>query len=539
MTSPSRSSSTPSRGPSRRTAGLLIPLFSIRTRRSWGIGDIADLPELARWVAEEGGQKLVQLLPVCDLPGNETSPYSAATSFGIDPMYIAVDRLADVRDDDRDALLGPDGHGLLDYLRGTKAVDYPTVRRTKTRFLRAAAERFHANEWANKTKRAQSLAAFIEAERAWLADYAFFRALKTRFGDSWWRAWPAGVRDRDEGVLREHEAELRFEIFTHQYLQWIAHEQWSEARRIVNAMGVELMGDLPFMVGVDSADVWGNQGEFHVDATLGVPGDAFSPEGQDWGLPSYDWPAMDATGLSWVKRRAAEMGSMFDRFRVDHLVGYYRMYVRPKTGEPSHFVPGSEREQIARGEAVLRALVEAAGTVGASIVAEDLGTIPPFVRTSLDRLAIPGYKVLCWEKDGDVFRDPARYPIVSLATSGTHDTDALATWWETLSFDERKHALNDIPALRAVAGLRDVDRFTLPVHDALFDALYGAASELVLLPIQDVFGMRDRINTPGMIGPANWSWRLPAPIEELRENAHVRGRLHAARDRVRRFGRSQ
>ena len=124
MASPSRTSHSPapsrtSRAPSRRTAGVLIPLFSIRTRRSWGIGDIADLPELARWVAEEAGQRLVQLLPVCDLPGSETSPYSAATSFGIDPMYIAIDRLEDVRDVDRAALLGPDGDGVLDYLRGT------------------------------------------------------------------------------------------------------------------------------------------------------------------------------------------------------------------------------------------------------------------------------------------------------------------------------------------------------------------------------------------------------------------------------------
>ena len=105
-----------------RLAGVLVPLFSVRTRRSWGIGDIADLPELARWIVQEGGQRLVQILPIGSLPGNETSPYSAATSFGIDPMYVAVDRLEDVRDGDRSALLGPDGDATLDYLRGTKSV---------------------------------------------------------------------------------------------------------------------------------------------------------------------------------------------------------------------------------------------------------------------------------------------------------------------------------------------------------------------------------------------------------------------------------
>ena len=545
MPSPSRPSLPPSsrRREPRRIAGVLVPLFSVRTHRSWGIGDIGDLEPFARWMLEDAGQKLVQLLPIGSLPGDETSPYSAATSFGIDPMYIAVDRLEDVRRDDHAALLGPDGDKTLEYLHGTKSVDYRTVRAVKRRFLRAAAERFYAREWGTSSKRGSALAAFCEEQRDWLDDYALFHALKQRFGQSWWRAWPSGVRDRDPRVLAEHAEELRLEIFAEKYLQWIAYQQWSDARRAINAMGVELMGDLPFMVGIDSADVWGRRGDFVLDATLGVPGDAFSPEGQDWGLPVYDWAAMDGSGLSWVRNRAAAMGRLYDRFRLDHLVGYYRMYVRPKpkadgaARDAPRFVPELEPDQILRGEKALNAIVEAAASVGASIVAEDLGTIPPFVRASLETLGIPGYKVLCWEKDFDVFREPSTFPRCSLATSGTHDTDALATWWESLGFDERRHALSEIPALRAIAGERDVDRFTPKVHDALLDALYGAGSDLVLLPIQDIFGTRDRVNTPGMVGSENWSYRFPAPIEELRKSPEIAGRMRAAKERVERSGR--
>jgi len=186
---------------------------------------------------------------------------------------------------------------------------------------------------------------------------------------------------------------------------------------------------------------------------------------------------------------------------------------------------------------VLGGMIEVAADVGAQIVAEDLGTVPDFVRGSLGKLKIPGYKVMCWEKDGDVFRDPTKWPALSLGTSGTHDTDALATWWESMRFDERRHALQEIPALRGIAALRDVDRFTPQVHDALLDALYGSASDLVLLPIQDVFGTRDRVNKPGVVGSENWSYRLPEAIEDLRQKPEISQRMKVAKELVKKHGR--
>jgi len=515
----------------KKIAGILVPLFSVRTARSAGIGDIGDLPDLARF-ALEAGQKLVQLLPIGELPEGETSPYSSATSFAIDPMYVAIDRLEDVREDDRLALFGPDGEEGFARMCEAKEVDYGAVRAFKRRILFAAFDRFYVNEWVRDSARAQSLRRFMEAERGWLADYALFRSLKRRFGESWWLAWPEGVRDRNPEVLAEHARELEHGILRKSYIQWIAHGQWAEARRTVNALGVELMGDLPFMVGVDSADVWAHRSDFATDASLGVPGDPWIPEGQDWGLPAYDWEAMDRNGLEWVRRRSNAMGRLFDRFRVDHLVGYYRMYVRPKSKEAPRWVPAEEPQQIARGEKVLAAIVESAKSVGARVIAEDLGTIPPFVTASLAKLKLPGYRVLMWEKDGEVFRDPATWPYVSLGTAGTHDTITLATWWESLRYDERRHALTDIPSMKLVAHDREVDRLTPAVHDRLLDALYCAGSELVLLSIQDIFGSKDRVNVPGVTLPNNWRYRLPDTLENLRKQPEVVQRLHVARDLV-------
>ena len=165
-----------------------------------------------------------------------------------------------------------------------------------------------------------------------------------------------------------------------------------------------------------------------------------------------------------------------------------------------------------------------AGQVAGPVVAEDLGVVPDFVRRSLARLAIPGYKVLRWEREwkttGQPFKDPERYPAVSVATSGTHDTEPMAIWWEGASRDEkeavlaissvRKHLTDDdmVSALEA-PGLPHA------VHEALLESLYGAGSNLLILPIQDVFGWRYRINQPATISAENWTWRLPWGSDQL------------------------
>ena len=258
--------------------------------------------------------------------------------------------------------------------------------------------------------------------------------------------------------------ELADDILYRQYVQWVAQEQWKPPGTATH--GVALFGDLPFMVSGDSADVWARQDEFRLDASLGVPPDAFSETGQDWGLPVYRWDVVAAREFDWLRARARRNAVLFDGYRVDHLVGFYRTFFRPHDGGPAQFTPAEEEAQTRLGERVLQVLREP----GAEIIAEDLGVVPDFVRASLARQQIPGYKVLRWERqwhtDGRPFKDPAEYPACAVATSGTHDTEPLVTWWEEAPAEE-KEAVLAIPSVRARLG--DGDR----VLDALIEALAG------------------------------------------------------------------
>ena len=192
--------------------------------------------------------------------------------------------------------------------------------------------------------------------------------------------------------------------------------------------------------------------------------------------------------------RARRQVELYDGFRVDHLVGFYRTYVRPLDGRRPYFMPADEPEQIALGETVMRILVE----TDADVSVEDLGTVPDFVRESIARLGLPGYKVLRWEP-----ADPTLYPPLSVAMTGTHDTEPLAVWWESLTPEER-----------ARFGPDSV-QYDGAVRDYIVEKIYNAGSNLVLLPIQDAFGWRDRINLPATIGDANWTYALPWPCDTL------------------------
>jgi 4-alpha-glucanotransferase len=317
----------------------------------------------------------------------------------------------------------------------------------------------------------------------------------------------APLRDRDPSAMADARAELADEILFYAYLQWLAADQWTEARE---AADIGVFGDFPFMVSRDSADVWARQEDFRMDASVGAPPDAFSETGQDWGFPAYRWREIAAGGFHWLAARARRNAEIYDAYRVDHLVGFFRTYVRETDGAAA-FVPGDEPEQIRQGERVLDVL----SAPGARLIAEDLGVIPAFVRETLARLGIPGFKVLRWERewdaDGRPFKDPKTYPPTSVATSGTHDTETNAEWWNEAPIEER----------RAVAAVLGEGRcnpdapFETPVRDAILDALFTSGSDIALVPIQDVFGWRERVNTPALVSDENWTWRLPWPVEDL------------------------
>jgi 4-alpha-glucanotransferase len=502
---------------STRRAGALVPLFSIPSSRSWGIGEIGDIEPMARWL-ESAGLRLLQLLPINEMPPGQTSPYSALSAMAVDPQFISMGALEDFDALGGEAGLEPELRATLDAVRMSSTIDYAGVRGLKQRVLRRAYEHFRETERASGTRRAAAFRVYMEQQAWWLDDYALFRALHARFEERAWTDWPEPLRVREPRALEGARAELADDILFRQYLQWIAGDQWGSARDAAGS--VALFGDLPFMVSGDSADVWARQDEFRLDASVGVPPDAFSESGQDWGLPVYRWDVLAQRDYDWLRIRARRNADLYDGYRVDHLVGFYRTFFRPNDGGRPQFTPCDEPAQLRLGERVLDVLREP----GAEIIAEDLGVVPDFVRESLRRLTVPGYKVFRWERrwhdPGQPFIDPRDYPAVSVATSGTHDTEPMVIWWEGAPREEREAVLT-IPSIREQVTEEDRTRaFTdssLPhvVREALLEVLFASGADLLILPIQDMFGWRDRINQPATVNNDNWTWRLPWPCDRL------------------------
>ena len=506
-----------SRSTESRRAGILVPLFSVPSSQSWGIGEFTDFPRFGAWL-ERAGQRVVLMLPLSEMPPGETSPYSALSVMAIDPQFITLDAVDDFRAIGGEAALEPELRGEIAVARAAGAIDYAHVRHLKEVALRRSFARFKDDEWAKDGARAGALREYISAQSWWLDDYALFRALKKHHGKQLWLEWPEPIRVRRPEALAAARVDLADEVLYRQYLQWIAGSQWAAARAALP--GVKVFGDLPFAVGTESADVWARQDEFRLDLSIGVPPDAFSATGQDWRLPAYRWDVLAERDFTLLRQRAERCADLFDGYRVDHLVGFFRMYTRPMSGGQGSFTPVEQSAQQALGEWILGVFQQS----GAEIIAEDLGVVPDFVRDSLARLSIPGYKVLRWERDwhvqGQPFKDPSTYARVAVATSGTHDTEPLAVWWETAAPDERE-AILEIPSIRSCLNADDRMRavqstdLSSSMRNALLEALFGSGADLLVLPIQDVFGWRDRINEPATIGPHNWSWKLPWESDRL------------------------
>lgn len=505
---------------SARRSGISTPLFSIASSASWGIGEFPDLAPFAKW-AVEAGQSAVLLLPIGELTLAERSPYSAMTAMALDPTYIHLPALADFGGLGGELAFEPEDTRALAAIRRSARVPYETIRRLKHKWLRRSWDRFLRLEVAKGTPRARHFEAYTKLEAWWLEEYALFRALHARHDEAPWWDWPAPLAAAGPDAVKRARAELHHEMTYRMYLQWVAAQQWDEARRL--AWPVKVYGDVPFMIGRDSADVWARQGQFMSDATVGAPPDAFSTEGQDWSLPPWRWEVMQADGFTWMKARARRSAALFDGFRLDHLVGLYRTYIRPlDPSQPARFVPAKQIEQIGLGETLVGIF---AGS-GADVIAEDLGTVPAYVRESMARLAVPGFRVLRWERRWDLPGkppiDPREFPELSVATTGTHDTEPLA-------------ALAASGVRRPGSGVRR--GAALEAVDATLASLLAAGSSFTLIPIQDAFGWRDRINTPNVVSEENWTWRVPRPVDSWLDWPEGVARADRLREMTRAAGR--
>ena len=498
----------------KRHAGAIVPLFSAPGTRSWGLGELPDLVPLATWLSGAGFDRLM-ILPIGPAAGGDTSPYSAISAMAIDPMYIGIEQMTEFSRAGGVAAIGEEARADLDAVRRSHAVDYERVRRVKSAALGRAFDFFFAEEWAQLTLRASELAGYISRERWWLDDYALYQAVAHSIGLMDWRDWPPPLRDREPAALDEARRMLSREVLRHQYLQWIAETQWQQARVAMHERGVTVIGDLPFMVSGAGPDVWVRRQQVMFDVRLGVPPDAFSATGQDWGLPTYRWDRIAVTNFAWMRQRARRMAALYDGYRVDHLVGLYRTFGRPIHGGEPFFNPFDEPTQRAQGEALLGILLE----TGATIIAEDLGVVPDFVRESLARIGVPGCRVLRWERDwhadGQPFIDPSNYPARSAALTGTHDTETLAGWWTNATADERQAIARLLSSAFPGTFFDSAAPWSESLRDAILTLMYRSGSEELFIPIQDLFGWFHRINVPATVGDHNWTWKLPWEVDKL------------------------
>jgi 4-alpha-glucanotransferase len=505
-----------------RCAGILIPLFSIRSLDDFGRGEFTGLIPMAQ-MALAMGHRLLQLLPIDEVAAGETSPYSALSVFALDPIYLSLKRLPGIKPIECHAARNTlrHFHGLANQLKLRMLKGellFESYRYFKSGADRALRERYEI---------------FAELQRGWLDDYAIFRALKETFCGTEWESWPAPLKNHDPRALADASRSLAERITRFKYVQFLAHQQWHQVRDHLGRSGVFLGGDLAFSPGRESAEVWAHRELFDLRRAVGAPPDAFSSVGQRWGLPMPDWERMRARNFDFLRRRVHHARELYDVLRIDHVVGLYRTYgYFPCDEIGGEFDPPTETAQRAQGEEIMRIVLEEAGPM--QIVAEDLGVIPQFVRETLGSLAIPGYKVVRWEKQHSAgataeqhFANPADYPSVSVATTGTHDTETLVEWWAKIGEAERMRLMEAINrATPADCGSAILDERHL---NAILEWVYASPAQLVVTPIQDLFGWDARINIPGTIGDANWCWRLPCDLETSLEDQRVRERAATIR----------
>ena len=335
----------------------------------------------------------------------------------------------------------------------------------------------------------RSLRAFEERERWWLDDFGLFRALHASTVVATGATGSPGSGTATRRRLRQRASgssgrSMPTRASSGSPTSSGSAPGWSRPRSACSVTFRSWSAATARTSGRDEC-------EFDLDSSVGTPPDAFSATGQDWGLPC-PMGRCRRQRLRLAPRSDAQIGGVFDGFRIDHLIGFYRL--REAIRWHRSVRPCRRGAQRAQGERLLSIF----GEGGASLIGEDLGTVPDFLRVSLAERGIPGMKVMRWERNwhaaGHPFHDVTSYPEVSVATSGTHDTETMAEWWDNADLHERQAVLA-LPTLRD-CGLSAEAPFSDSTRDVLLQALFASGSRLLILPLQDVIGWRDRISTP-------------------------------------------
>jgi 4-alpha-glucanotransferase len=463
-----------------------------------GVGDLGDGAREFVDFLDRADQSLWQVCPLGPTSSaHGDSPYQSFSAFAGNPLLVSLDRLHEqgwLTDDDLAAAPDFDRH----------SVEYDRVRSFKQDALRTAARRF--DETASESEQAE-FAEFREAQASWLDGYALFMALKAHFDGDLWTNWPEDVKTRDPDTLAEYREELADEIHYREFCQFVFSRQWQDVKQYANDHGVQVVGDLPIYVALDSADVWSAPEAFQLDehneptAVAGVPpNDADS--GQRWGNPLYDWDHLAETGYDWWMDRLSRLFEQVDVTRIDHFRGFDRYWAIPAESQSpadGEWREGPQDDFFETVEAEFGDL---------PFVAEDLGFVDEGLVRLRDGFDFPGMKVphyADWCADYNEHQ-PQHFPENSVAYTSTHDTNTIVGYYEHL--DDRQ--LDCLHYNLGVDGSR--------INWSMVEAVWKSDAVIALTTMQDVLGLDShaRFNTPGT-AEGNWRWRVTS--EGLHEDA--------------------
>jgi 4-alpha-glucanotransferase len=556
-----------------RLAGTLVPVFALRHENDFGIGDTQAVREAITFSAEHK-LGLLQLLPINET-GDDNSPYNAISSVALDPVYLTIspeeipgllpDALAEMMPDNLRA----------EFRKGP--VQYRKVKQFKLEVLSHAYVEFEAVDLEEGTDLAYEFQAFVESNMGWLPGYTLFRTLLNEYNNNpLWHQWLPEHQSLVSAetwltTSEDREELVRYRQFT-AFVQWIVWRQWAGVRAWADQHKVRLVGDIPFGVSRYGADVWSERELFDLTWSGGAPAEPFFQGeeflkrwGQNWGIPLYNWDAHRAQNFAWWKQRVVATGKIFHAFRIDHVLGFFRIFSFPwlpqqnleyinlspeeakakAGGREAHFIPRPDEPEenaklnCAEGEALLRIIQEAAGET--AVVAEDLGMVPKYVPALLQKLRIPGFAIPQFFVDPETRQliPKGLMPEISVATWGTHDHAPLVHWYQDLTRrwkgPDGHEAWLELQRLMHFLGENEhepPETLTEKLHEAFLRTLLEAKSCWTILVISDVLGVDVRFNQPGTSSDDNWSQRLEKPLSAYSDDPVFGAKLRFLRDTV-------
>ena len=466
-----------------RTSGILMHISSLPSK--YGIGTMGR--EARKYVdfLAKAGQTYWQILPICPTSYGD-SPYQSFSSFAGNPYFIDLDLLC------KDKLLKKAECDSYFWGKSDTEVDYGILYENRYDLLKKAYKRFVKNL-------PDDYEVFCEEQSEWLDNYALFMALKDANGGNEWSKWEKNLKFREEKSIVQTRKTYAEEMDFYKMLQYLFFKQWNSLKAYANEKGIQIIGDVPIYVAMDSADVWANPNQFYLDEKLepievaGCPPDAFSADGQLWGNPLFRWDVMKADGYTWWTKRIAAMSKIYDVVRIDHFRGFDSYYAIPAKDDTAR--NGKWKE--GPGMDLFRCMEQKLGRL--NIIVEDLGYLTPSVLKLVKDSGFPGMKLIQFAFDTREESDylPHNYQKHSVVYTGTHDNDTILGWMKNAPRESVNFA-------RKYFNLTKEEGYNW----GMMRGAWASVSDMAIVPMQDILGLdgKARMNTPSTLG-CNWKWR--------------------------------